>query len=115
MSELKGTVEKVFETETFASGFQKRTLVVNTGGEYAQYIPIEFFKDKIDLLDGLKVGDDVTVHTNLRGRKWESPQGEVKYFPSVEGWKIESGSKSTPKKETKSFAEETELDDTLPF
>ena len=31
----------------------------------------------------------VKVDINLRGREWESPQGEVKYFNSIQGWRIE--------------------------
>ena len=25
----------------------------------------------------------------MRGREWESPQGEIKYFNSIQGWRIE--------------------------
>jgi hypothetical protein len=35
-----------------------------------------------------KVGDEVEVGINLRGREWTSPQGEVKYFNTIQGWKI---------------------------
>ena len=41
------------------------------------------------MLDTLQVGQRVNVHFNLQGREWISPQGEVKYFNTVVGWKIE--------------------------
>jgi len=29
------------------------------------------------------------VSFNLRGREWTSPQGEVKYFNTLDAWRIE--------------------------
>ncbi|MDA9262769.1 DUF3127 domain-containing protein, partial [bacterium] len=29
------------------------------------------------------------IGINLRGREWVNPQGETKYFNSVQGWRIE--------------------------
>ena len=39
-----------------------------------------------------EVGDAVTVSINLRGRAWDNPQGETKYFNTVEAWRIEGES-----------------------
>ena len=36
-----------------------------------------------------KEGDKVKISVNHRGREWTSPTGEVKYFNSIIGWKIE--------------------------
>ncbi|MBF5026883.1 DUF3127 domain-containing protein [Planobacterium oryzisoli] len=87
--ELQGTVKKIFETQTFASGFQKREMVLLTQEQYPQPINIEFLSDKIGLLDTISEGDDVKVGINIRGREWTSPQGEVKYFNSITGWRVE--------------------------
>lgn len=87
--ELQGTVKKISETQTFASGFQKRELVILTQEQYPQPINIEFLSDKISLLDGVSEGENVKVGINIRGREWTSPQGEVKYFNSITGWRIE--------------------------
>ena len=35
------------------------------------------------------MGQIVKIHFNLQGREWTNPQGEVKYFNTVVGWKIE--------------------------
>lgn len=40
--ELKGTVKRIGEIETFPSGFQKRNIVVRTIENYPQEILIEF-------------------------------------------------------------------------
>ena len=87
--ELQGTVKKITEVQTFASGFQKREMVLTTEEQYPQPINIEFLQEKGDLLNQLKEGDKVKVSINIRGREWTSPQGEVKYFNSITGWKIE--------------------------
>ncbi|UOE41153.1 DUF3127 domain-containing protein [Chryseobacterium suipulveris] len=87
--ELQGTVKKISDIQTFASGFQKREMVLTTEEQYPQPINIEFLQEKGELLNGLKEGDKVKVGINLRGREWTSPQGEVKYFNSIIGWRIE--------------------------
>lgn len=88
--ELTGTIKKISDLQTFASGFEKRELVLLTEEQYPQPINIEFTQDKVDLLNSVKVGDSVKIGINIRGREWTSPQGEVKYFNSIVGWRIES-------------------------
>ena len=78
------------ETKAFgANGFRKRELVVTTDEQYPQHIMIEFTQDKCDLLNSYRVGEPVKVSINLRGREWVNPQGETKYFNSIQGWRIE--------------------------
>ena len=48
------------------------------------------------LLNSYSVGQDVKVSINLRGREWINPQGEAKYFNSVQGWRIESLAQAAP-------------------
>jgi hypothetical protein len=89
--EVIGKVKLIGEVQTFgANGFRKRELVVTTDDQYPQMIMIEFVQDKTDLLNSYKVGQDVKVSINLRGREWINPQGEAKYFNSVQGWRVES-------------------------
>ena len=74
---------------------------------------IEFVQDKCDLLNSYSVGQDVKVSINLRGREWINPQGEAKYFNSLQGWRIELLSESTPANQPKSQEStlSNELDD----
>ena len=86
--EVQGTVKLIDETKTFGTnGFRKRELVVTTEEQYPQHIIIEFVQDKCDLLNSFSPGQKVKVGINLRGREWQSPQGETKYFNSIQGWK----------------------------
>ncbi|MFJ1492165.1 DUF3127 domain-containing protein [Capnocytophaga canis] len=88
--DIQGRVKFIGQTEVLGqNGFQKRDLVITTEEQYPQDIIIQFTQGKCALLDNLNVGQKVNVHFNLRGREWISPQGEIKYFNTVEGWKIE--------------------------
>ena len=88
--EIQGRIKQIFATESVgANGFQKRDLVITTEEQYPNDIIIQFTQSKCALLDTLQVGQRVNVHFNLQGREWTSPQGEVKYFNTVVGWKIE--------------------------
>lgn len=89
--QVTGKIKLINAEQTFGSnGFRKRELVVTTDEQYPQMILIEFVQDKCDLLNNYSVGQDVTVSINLRGREWVNPQGETKYFNSIQGWRIEA-------------------------
>ena len=89
--EIQGKIKKIDETKTFGNnGFRKREVVVTTDEQYPQHILVEFVQDKCDLLNSYNVGQDVKISINVRGREWTNPQGEVKYFNSIQGWRIEN-------------------------
>ena len=121
--EVIGKVKLIGEVQTFGTGgFKKRELVVTTDEQYPQMIMIEFVQDKTDLLNSYKVGQDVKVSINLRGREWINPEGVAKYFNAIQGWRIEglsqgSSSQAGPpvdKFEPASSVSDEEPDD-LPF
>jgi len=87
--ELIGTVKKKFEVQTFSSGFRKQELILLTQEQYPQPISIEFLSEKIDLLNSISEGDQIKVGINIRGREWQNPEGQVKYFNSITAWKLE--------------------------
>ena len=89
--EVQGKIKVIGETQTFGTnGFRKREVVVTTEEHYPQHIMIEFIQDKTELLDAYQVGQQVKININLRGREWVNPQGETKYFNSIQGWRIEN-------------------------
>ncbi|MEM9143377.1 MAG: DUF3127 domain-containing protein [Bacteroidota bacterium] len=89
--EIQGKIKLIGETKTFGNnGFRKRELVVTTEEQYPQHILVEFVQDKTDLLDRFALGQEVKISINIRGREWTNPQGEVKYFNSIQGWRIEN-------------------------
>ncbi len=95
--EIQGKVKMIGETQTFGSnGFRKREIVLTTEEQYPQHIMVEFVQDKTDLLNSYQVGQNVKVSINLRGREWVNPQGETKYFNSIQGWRIETLQEAAP-------------------
>ena len=92
--QVTGNIKVIKETNQVSDKFAKREFVITTNDMYPQDILIQMVQDKCSLLDNYKVGQDVTVSINLRGREWTSPQGEVKYFNTIEGWRIEEGNGS---------------------
>ena len=87
--EVQGRIKLIGETQTFGTnGFRKREVVVTTEEQYPQHLMIEFIQDKTDLLNNYQVGQQVKININLRGREWVNPQGEAKYFNTIEAWKI---------------------------
>ena len=87
--EVSGRVKVINPEQQVSASFKKRELVVTTDEQYPQHIMIEFTQDKCDLLNNYQQGEPVKVSINIRGREWVSPQGETKYFNSIQGWRIE--------------------------
>jgi hypothetical protein len=87
--EVTGKIKFINAEQVVSASFKKRELVVTTEEQYPQHIMMEFTQDKCDILNGYKVGEDVTVSINLRGRIWTNPQGEDKYFNTIQAWRIE--------------------------
>ena len=88
--EIQGQIKKIFPSEYVGvNGFEKRDLVITTEEQYPQTIIIQFTQQRCDLLNNLQVGQNVKVYINIKGREWTNPQGETKYFNTIEGWKIE--------------------------
>lgn len=94
--EVVGKVKVINAVQQVSASFKKRELVVTTEEQYPQHIMIEFTQDKCDLLNNYNIGESVKVSINLRGREWVNPQGEAKYFNSIQGWRIERMAAEAP-------------------
>lgn len=89
MYKLNGTIKVIKDTVQISEKFTKREFVINDSSSmYPQDIMLQSVQDKCSMLDGYKEGDNVEVSFNLRGREWTSPTGEVKYFNTLDAWKI---------------------------
>ena len=88
--EITGKIKWIDEVKTYgSSGFRKREIVITTQEQYPQQILVEFVQDKCELLDPYQIGQDVRIGINLRGREWVNPEGQTKYFNSIQGWRID--------------------------
>lgn len=116
--ELKGRVKVIGETATFGNnGFRKREVVITTDEQYPQIIMIEFVQNACDLLNGYEVGQDAKIGINIRGREWVNPEGVIKYFNSIQGWRIDKLETQAPKVPDPKEFESVDgiIDDSLPF
>ena len=88
--EITGKVVAVNDVQTFASGFTKRDIVINTSANPSFDSPVTFSfkKDKTALLDGVKPGDEVKVKFGIDGRKWDGANG-TRYFVDLTGFGLE--------------------------
>ncbi len=89
--EATGKLHTIFETKQVSEKFSKREFVVTMSDnpKYPQVVLFQLTGDRCTQLDGLSVGDEVRIEFSLRGREWKNPQGELKYFNSLDVWKIE--------------------------
>jgi hypothetical protein len=90
--EATGKLHTIFETKQVSERFSKREFVVELADnpKYPQVVLFQLTGDRCAQLDGLSVGDQVRIEFSLRGREWRSPSGDLKYFNSLDVWKIEA-------------------------
>ncbi len=97
MFKISGIVKVVKDEEVISDKFKKREFVLTDASSmYPQDISFQLTQDKCSLADGINVNDQIEVSFNLRGREWTSPQGEVKYFNTLEAWRLEKMGAAAP-------------------
>lgn len=89
--EATGRLHVINEAQQVTERFRKREFVLelNDNPRFPQHVLFQLTGDRCENLDGLSVGDEVRVEFSLRGREWTSPQGQVKYFNSLDVWTID--------------------------
>ena len=110
---IEGTIKVINETQTFASGFQKREVVITTEDDkFPQDVKLEFIKDSVTKLDEFKVGDFVSIKFSIRGNEYEG-----KFFVNLGAFAIGHAKAAEPTVATVENAEFTveEGDDDLQF
>lgn len=128
--EVKGKIVEIFQTQQVTDTFKKREFVLEfaENPQYPEFVKFEMIQDKCGLLDNYQVGNEVTISMNLKGRKWNDPKGGVKYFNTLQAWKIQNstsqgkGQENTPppqqgmdQMEEPGWINENEKTDDLPF
>ena len=88
--EIKGKVHEVSPTVQVTDSLKKRELILEyiENPQYPEYLKFEAIQDRCNLLDNTKVGDDVEVFFNLKGRPWTDKAGKKTYFNSLQLWKV---------------------------
>ena len=81
--EISGKIKYIKEPQVFESGFKKQEFVVTTDEKFSQQLKFELTKDKIELLESLKVGDEVEVDFNIRGNEYNG-----RYYVNLQAWRL---------------------------
>ena len=116
--EIIGKVHDVLRTQQITDSLKKRELIIEyiENPQYPEYLKFEAIQDKCDLLDNLKVGDNVEVFFNLRGRPWTDKEGKKTYFNSMHIWKVNRiAASNTPKYNPPADIGSGAEEDDLPF
>lgn len=123
--EIKGKVHEIGEVQEVSEKFKKRELIVEYAENptYPEFLKFEAVQDKVSMFDSLKVGDDVEVFFNLRGRPWTDKNGKTTYFNTLVSWRINvlsSGAGAAQAQNTPEYAPPVDIssapeDDDLPF
>src|SRR5690554_6494631 len=93
-------VKEKRDVQQVTEKFKKQELIVKSEEQYPQDLMFQVTQERCDLLNSINVGDVVEIDYNLRGREWINPQGEAKYFTSLDIWKITKVGTNTPAPQT---------------
>ena len=86
---ITGNLKVKKDTQVVSEAFSKREFVLTVvDGAFSNDILIQLTKDKVTLINDVNIGDMLEVEVNLKGKEWTSPSGEVKYFNTIEAWKV---------------------------
>jgi len=120
--EIKGKVHEVSPTVQVTDSLKKRELIVEyiENPQYPEYLKFEAIQDRCNLLDNVRVGDDIEIFFNLRGRPWTDKTGKKTYFNSLQLWKINVLAAQAPAQGQPAYAPPVDIsaapdDDDLPF
>ncbi|MCD8529280.1 MAG: DUF3127 domain-containing protein [Chitinophagales bacterium] len=102
--DINGKLHKVFDIEQKTDTFKTREFVIQTDGEYPQFVKFQITQDRVSLVDNFNEGDVIKVHFDLRGREWQG-----KYFTNLNAWKIENanGAQGAAPQQEENFNQET--------
>ncbi|GMV52916.1 MAG: DUF3127 domain-containing protein [Chlorobi bacterium] len=89
--DITGTIQAIMDTTQVTDTFKKREFVLEIAdGNYPQSIKFQVTQDRTALLDNYKLGNQVKVTFNLKGRQFQRKDGTVDYWLNLECWRIES-------------------------
>ena len=87
--DVTGQLHEIFDEQQVSEEFRKREFVLEVqDGQYPEHIKFQMVQDKTSLIDPFKMGDEVKVTFNLRGRGFNK-NGQMLYFTNLEAWRIE--------------------------
>ncbi len=57
--------------------------------QYNDFIQFQLTNDRCNIVDNYEVGAMIQVTFDIRGRRWQSPEGRIAYFNTLNAWRVE--------------------------
>jgi hypothetical protein len=91
--ELTGKLVAKFDTVQRTETFKTREFAVEKtddigGRTVTNYVKFQSVQDKTTIIDKVNIGDEIKVHFNIKGSKWEK-DGKVNYITNLDAWRVE--------------------------
>jgi len=91
--ELTGKLVAKYDAVQKSATFKTREFAVektdDIGGRLiTNYVKFQCVQDKTTIIDRVNIGDEIKVHFNIKGTKWEK-EGKINYFTNLDAWRIE--------------------------
>src|SRR5215203_5238465 len=91
--ELTGKLVAKFDAVQKSATFKTREFAVEKtddigGRTISNYVKFQCVQDKTTIIDRVNIGDEIKVHFNIKGTKWEK-DGKINYFTNLDAWRIE--------------------------
>ena len=91
--ELTGKLIAKYDTVQRSETFKTREFVVEksddiNGRIITNYVKFQSVQDKTSIIDKVNNGDEIKVHFNIKGSKWEK-DGKTNYITNLDAWRVE--------------------------
>ena len=91
--ELTGKLLAKYDTVQKSETFKTREFVVEksddiNGRIITNYVKFQAVQDKTSIIDKVNAGDEIKVHFNIKGTKWEK-EGKTSFFTNLDAWRVE--------------------------
>lgn len=92
--EITGKLIAKMDTVNRNENFKTREFVIEkseegNGRTYTSFIKFQCVQDKTAMPDKFNLGDEVKVHFNIKGSRWEK-DGRTNYITNLDAWRMES-------------------------
>ncbi|CAN5814469.1 hypothetical protein BH11BAC3_BH11BAC3_42240 [soil metagenome] len=96
--ELTGKLVAKYDTVQKSATFKTREFAVEKtedigGRTITNYVKFQTVQDKTNIIDKVAIGDEIKIHFNIKGTKWEK-EGKISYFTNLDAWRIEQTAQS---------------------
>jgi len=83
--EITGTLIEKYNEQIVSDKFKKREFVLEkTENNFAEQIKFQAVQDKTIIVEPFKIGDQIKVTFDIKGKKWKDT-----YFVNLQAWKVE--------------------------